>query len=115
MGLDMYVNDDDGELLYWRKEPAIHSWFEELALDKDIEFDSFNCIPVPLVKDDILKLRMDINNDNLNMSATGFFFGNHGDMDLDDYKDWKKDRLQECETMINSLSTGNTLTYDSWW
>ena len=45
MGLDMYINSKEGnEIAYWRKEPAIHDWFEGLAINKGIEFDKFNCI-----------------------------------------------------------------------
>ena len=117
MGLDMYVNTDaegDGELLYWRKQPALHKWFQDLADSKGIEYESFNCIPVPLEKEDILKLRMDINNHNLDFAAQGYFFGSN-DMDQDDMKEWLKTRLYECEEMLDSIDQGHNLTYDSWW
>ena len=58
MGLDMYIFKDDGkrgndELVYWRKHHNLHYWFEELAIDKGIEFDSFNTVKVPLTSEDI--------------------------------------------------------------
>lgn len=120
MGLDMYINTDDtesdGELIYWRKEPAIHSWFESLADSKNIEYEGdFNCVEVPLLKEDILKYRMDINNHNLDFGATGFFFGSNSRMDQDDLKYWIKERLQECDKMIAAIDNGHNISYNSWW
>lgn len=114
MGLDMYINTEKDDLLYWRKEPAIHAWFEALAVQKKIEFEVFNCVDVPLTKDDILKFRMDINNQNLDFGASGFFFGSNK-MDQDEQDEWAQLRLHECGEMLTSIECGNKLHYSSWW
>jgi len=118
MGLDMYMyldNIEENEILYWRKVPALHGWFEKLATDKGIKFESFNGIPVKVNKEDVYKLRTDLINDNLDMSVTGFFFGSDNNMSLDEYEKWKKNRLQECEIMLDSLENQDYIIYNSWW
>jgi len=123
MGLDMYIeiiqdSEEEEELdpvLYWRKQPALHEWFHQLALDKKIEFDDFNCVPVPLTKEDIFKLQQDLNNRTLDFGAKGFFFGSNDSMSEEEIKDWCHDRLQDCNKLLKSIEAGNQIQYNSWW
>lgn len=68
----MYIYEGDNEIAYFRKEPAIHDWFENLAIEKRIEFDSFNCVEVPLEIVDLHNLIDDLANRRLNYDACGF-------------------------------------------
>lgn len=119
MGLDMsieYIDQETGEaeeLLYWRKQPALHSWFEKLAVSKGIEFESFNCIDVPLVEEDILKLKKDLKEHTLDMKASGFFWGSNDNMSAGELDEWIKERLDECDAMLSALELN--IYYTSWW
>ena len=114
MGLDMYINGKDGrELAYWRKEPAIHDWFEGLAIIKGIEFDSFNCIPVPVTKLELEALIDDLKKKRLNYNASGFFWGSN----LDDANsdEWHIQQIETIENIISNIDDNEEIVYDSWW
>jgi hypothetical protein len=97
MGLDMYIfnrDNDDSEELYWRKEYDLQELFQNLAVKKGIEFESFNCIKVPLNVEDV-----DYILDNLE--------------EIEMYsKDYTRGKLQELKFKIH---TGGNFYYDSWW
>ena len=99
MGLDMYINNDNNEeVAYWRKHWDLHNAFEKLATHKGIEFDSFNCVPVPLEPGDLEYVESVL------------------DIEYDDktamYYTYTNDILTHCKFLIG---TGAKLTYDSWW
>ena len=119
MGLDHWIErrlpvaDHKEELIYWRKEPAIHDWFEKLAIDKGIKFESFNCVPVRIKKKHIKWLIEDITNDKLDYGRVGFFLG---------YKhlaEWKQARISELEELLQTMKDGKDYAYkyyyNSWW
>ena len=124
MGLDHWIErklpakDQKEELLYWRKEPAIHDWFERLAVDKGIEFESFNCVPVRIKKKDIKQLIEDIKNDNLDYGRVGFFFGSNI-MEPEDLAEWKHERISELSQLLQTMKDGKDYAYkyyyNSWW
>ena len=98
MGLDMYINTtkENDEVAYWRKHHSLHYWFEGLAIDKGIEFDSFNCVKVPLTKEDIENCIKD----------------------LDSIYDDEEDKCYTRELLtplVFKAGTGLELYYDSWW
>ena len=99
MGLDMYINnksitEGDNEVAYWRKHRELHNIFEDIATDKGIKYDSFNCVPVPLTVSDIDYI-LNTYKDNKEI--------------LDDYT---KEQLIHCKFLIG---TGANLEYNSWW
>ena len=124
MGLDHWIErrlphrDQKEELISWRKEPAIHDWFERLAVEKGIEFESFNCIPVRIKKKHIKQLIEDINNDNLDYGRVGFFFGSNI-MEPDELAEWKQDRITELSELLQTMKDGKDFAYkyyyNSWW
>ena len=124
MGLDHWierrlpVKDYKEELIYWRKEPAIHDWFQKLAVKKGIEFESFNCVPVRIKKKHIKQLIEDIINDNLDYGRVGFFFGSNI-MEPDELAEWKQDRITELSELLQTMKDGKDFAYkyyyNSWW
>ena len=124
MGLDHWierrlpVGDHKEELICWRKEPAIHDWFEKLAVEKGIEFESFNGVPVRIKKKDIKQLIEDINNDNLDYGRVGFFFGSNI-MEPEDLAEWKQDKITELSELLQTMKYGKDFAYkyyyNSWW
>lgn len=124
MGLDHWierrlpVGDHKEELIYWRKEPAIHDWFERLAVERGMEFESFNCIPVRVKKRHIKQLIKDITNDNLDYGRAGFFFGSNI-MEPEDLAEWKQDRITELSELLQTMKDGKDYAYkyyyNSWW
>ena len=124
MGLDHWIErrlphrDQKEELISWRKEPAIHDWFERLAVEKGIEFESFNCVPVRIKKKHIKRLIKDIINDNLDYGRSGFFFGSNI-MVPDELAEWKQDRITELSELLQTMKDGKDFAYkyyyNSWW
>lgn len=124
MGLDHWIErklphrDQKEELISWRKEPAIHDWFERLAVEKGIEFESFNCVPVRIKKKHIKQLIEDIINDNLDYGRSGFFFGS-SIMEPDELAEWKQDRITELSELLQTMKDGKDFAYkyyyNSWW
>ena len=127
MGLDMYafsmndraVIDDfsfdkefkDEEIMYWRKHNALHGWMEALYQNKGGTAESFNCIPLRLIKEDMEQLKKDISSDSLKPTS-GFFFGS-----TDDYYDsqMKAEDIAFADKVIALINNGKAVYYDSWW
>ena len=94
MYINQIDNDERNEVAYWRKHHELHDVFEQLATSKGIEFDSFNCVPVPLTFKDIDTILEEYKDD---------------EEILDDHT---KEQLIHCKFLIG---TGANLEYDSWW
>ena len=124
MGLDHWierklpVGDRKEELICWRKEPAIHDWFERLAVEEGMKFESFNGIPVRIKKRHVKQLIKDITNDNLDYGRVGFFFGSNI-MEPEDLVEWKHERISELSELLQTMKEGKDFAYkyyyNSWW
>jgi hypothetical protein len=123
MGLDMYLavttgrTDDKGrkeleQLHYWRKHNAMHHWFEQLAISRGLvnSVEDFNCVKVPLSREDLDRLECDIISGKLEPEA-GFFFG---PTDYDPKEDMGSDLLAVAKAR-QALAAGKEVFYDSWW
>jgi hypothetical protein len=121
MGLDMYaatcrqkpskpVDFEAGEvneLHYWRKHPNLHGWMENLYRQKGGKSDSFNCVNLELLSEDLEVLEHTIINKEL-PETTGFFFGaSNGSEQSDDLEFIRKAR--------EAISNGEFVFYTSWW
>lgn len=126
MGLDMYaftVHPDnakgdfeiaDGgtkeEFQYWRKHNALHSWMENLYQAKGGNAESFNCIPLRLTKEDLLKLIEDAKAHKLE-SASGFFWGGPYDYN----EEIANEDIEFAHKALAEIDKGYAVYYDSWW
>ena len=121
MGLDQfaYAIDNDGEkreIAYWRKHPNLQGWMQNLWESKGRPgdrnenniFGDFNCIPLELNKEDLVKLEYDITYQEMPIT-TGFFFGSDSD---DHYKDYDLKFIRKAR---EALDAGLTVVYDSCW
>jgi hypothetical protein len=117
MGLDQFAyaidNGEKRELAYWRKHPNLQGWMERLWESKGRpnaheDSDDFNCVPVELTKEDLVRLEYDITYREMPIT-TGFFFGSDSD---DDYREQD---LEFCRKAKEALDNGLTVVYDSWW
>ena len=126
MGLDMYAIytpadnvDEKGNIInkdnlthfdYWRKHHDLHGWMENLFRSRHPDYkDSFNCVPVRLMKEDLDNLEKDVISGSL-PPTTGFFFGNFPPDGESKRKDLEF--IQKARTLI---AEGNAVFYDSWW
>jgi hypothetical protein len=125
MGLDMYAwvvdkNDhnqdfsisedvEKEELAYWRKFNALHGWMQNLYYEKGGPADSFNCIPVRLTKDDLMRLQADAMDKRLTPTP-GFFFG-----DQTIYPEDIESTLEFVGKALAAITNGKEVYYDSWW
>lgn len=114
MGLDMWVfsrevgAEDRNEIAYWRKFNALHNYMEKLYRERGGEED-FNCVPVQLYKEDLLKLQRTILDNELKPTG-GFFFGPQ-----EIYPKDEESTLIFISRGLYALSQGQEVFYDSWW
>lgn len=116
---------------YWRKHPAIHDWMERIWISKnrtlpewhymdtacdDVSSDTpFNLIPLELTVRDLVTLSYAIANNELNYSASGFFFGRSRNPSDDDFSDQKARDLDAIRKAIDAIADGFVVYYDSCW
>ena len=94
------------ELAYWRKHPDLHGWMENLYREKGGREKSFNGDLVVLTLADLDRLEEDILRKNL-PKTTGFFFGESGEISLQD--------LEFVLDARKAIQEGDTVFYDSSW
>lgn len=129
MGLDMYAyavskenivdeftinkRDEANEFFYWRKNNALHAWMQACYKQKKLAAgqtaEEFNCVYLQLTKEDLSRLRKDIQEDNL-IPTAGFFFGALV-YDADD----KAADLKFVDEALHMLEDGFCVYYFSWW
>ena len=123
MGLDMYLmkkipNNEDVELIYWRKANQVFDWFDRNCANNAIE----NCVPVPVSTYDLMNLLKDVNavlEDNskakeLLPTTSGFFFGGT------EYDQWYYRDIIDTIEMLNKVLMETdfekeVVTYSSSW
>lgn len=125
MGLDMYAfvvpasaakgdfevdTKFKEELRYWRKHNALHACMESLYRHKGGAEQSFNCIPLRLTKEDLLKLIEDAKAHKL-QSATGFFWGHQYDYN----EEIANEDIEFAHKALAEIDKGYAVYYDSCW
>jgi len=102
------------ELCYWRKHPNLHGWMKDLFYEKGGNSDSgFNGDIVFLTREDVLKLKEQIEKHTLPDTA-GFFFG-ESYID-DEEREWRDIYDMECiEKMLAAIDSGDLIYYSSSW
>lgn len=101
---------DEGryELQYWRKHADLNKWMEDLYVRKG-GTESFNCIPLPLERDDIIALREHIDeHGGYAQRGEGFFWGNSQPEDIVDDRKF-------IDAALNALDEGSEIYYYCWW
>ena len=103
-------NPNAEEIMYWRKNNALHGWMELLAEERlGISAGEFNCEHLELEAEDLLRLIADIEGDKLKPTQ-GFFFGAQSYSEEEKAEDigWAKEALRLIES-------GLDIYYCSWW
>lgn len=103
-------NPESEEIMYWRKNNALHGWMETLAEERlGLSAGEFNCKHLKLDADDLLRLIADIEADKLKPTQ-GFFFGAQSYSEEEKKEDaaWAKEALRLIEG-------GFDIYYYSWW
>ena len=95
------------EIHYWRKHPNLHGWMEKLYRQKGGSAESFNCVDVQLVREDLDTLEADIKAGRLPYTE-GFFFGVSDGSELED-------DLSFINKARDALSENLSVFYSSWW
>ena len=122
MGLDMYLmkkipNNEDVELIYWRKANQIFGWFERHCANGEIE----DCEPVAVTEYDLFDLLEDIyivladhsKAEKLLPTTEGFFFGDTK------YNKWYFEDLErtkeKLEEVLCDITEDDELEFYAWW
>ena len=124
MGLDQYgvkskvssdrFNTENHErFFYWRKNPDLHGWMEELWEQKNEDFVvnnpdvQFNTVYLELTDDDLNDLESANESETL-PETTGFFFGTSDASD-------KESNRSFIETARQAIKDEYRIYYYSWW
>jgi hypothetical protein len=94
------------EIAYWRKHPNLHGWFERLAEQKNLEYESFNGVEMELTWEDLDELERAVKKREL-PATSGFFFGDPADQyyydsDLDFIKKARAELFLGLKVFYNS-------------
>jgi hypothetical protein len=123
MGLDMYAyavskvgtdfeipeGAEKTDIAYWRKHNMLHGWMEDLYRELGGSKEDFNCVPLLLTEERLLKLKAAIENETLT-PREGFFFGRT------DYQGMTKEQdLKFVNHALEIVHSGRAVYYDSWW
>jgi hypothetical protein len=125
MGLDMYAYSvskvgtdfeipegaEKTDIAYWRKHNMLHGWMEDLYRELGGSKEDFNCVPLLLTEERLLKLKAAIENETL-AGRSGFFFGST-DYDYQGYM--KENDLRFVNEALVIVQSGGAVYYDSWW
>ena len=96
---------------YWRKNHYLQGWMERLYQLKGGE-DTFNCVNIKLTEQDLLNLKRDIQNKNLE-ATSGFFFGE--DFEYYSEEGYVSEDLKFVDQALESIADGEDIVYSSWW
>ena len=100
----------DADFDYWRKFNHLHGWMEKLYYSKGGKAETFNCVNVRLMPEDLDRLEIDTKEKAL-QPTKGFLFGSYTELTEDD-----KDSVM---TFINkareAIKGGYAVFYESWW
>jgi hypothetical protein len=138
MGLDMYAFRHKGERIkpaedrdalkgterephefaYWRKHNRLQGFMENLYNKRhdgqELEWNSFNCVPLYLEKDDLDKLEAAINDRKL-PATEWFFYGSDSYTWEGEQDDIKATDLKFVSDARKYLLRGYKVFYECWW
>lgn len=113
-GQQVDLNFDDNKfpperIAYWRKFNHLHGWMERLYYAKGGTAETFNCVEVRLMPEDINKLEEDWKAGNLT-ATEGFFFGD--DKWYSQYDEYMAKFINDAR---DAFADGKAVFYTSWW
>ena len=124
MGLDQYAYkskvsseeftpDNHERIFYWRKNPDLHGWMEQLweQRNEDLVGNNpdmqFNTVYLELTADDLTDLEYQNEGETL-PETTGFFFGKSDESDKESNKEF-------IEIARQAINDKYRVYYFSWW
>ena len=125
MGLDQtaYITNYDPESgekeviqeFSWRKHARLQQFMQEtyLADHPESNWDDFNCEPLELTRDHIVKLKELVEQSRLPFCPGGFFWGHQ--FQEESQSEYEEQDLEFCETALQMLDKGHTVVYECWW
>jgi len=110
---DEFTPDNHEKIFYWRKNPDLHGWMEQLWRQQNEELIAnnpdmvFNTVFLELTLDDLTDLEYQNEGETL-PETTGFFFGKS------DKTDKEKNR-EFIEIARQAINDDYRVYYFSWW
>ena len=111
--IDEFTPDNIEKIFYWRKNPNLHGWMEQLweQRNEDLVVNNpdmhFNTVYLELTIDDLTDLEYQNEGGTL-PETTGFFFGKSDALHRDENREF-------IEVARQAISEGNRVYYFSWW
>lgn len=118
------INDNIGDRMeapyYWRKHARLQQFMMALwhsKKDEETPFgvmgSDFNCVPLMLTKEDVLKLQKLVQNDDLPFCPDGFFWGHQ--FQEESMREYKEQDLEFCEKALKWIEEGKEVFYECSW
>lgn len=118
------INDNIGDRMeapyYWRKHARLQQFMMVLwhsKKDEETPFgvvgSDFNCVPLMLTKEDVLKLQKLVQNDDLPFCPDGFFWGHQ--FQEESMREYKQQDLEFCERALKWIEEGKEVFYECSW
>jgi len=118
------INDNIGDRMeapyYWRKHARLQQFMMALwhsKKDEETPFgvmgSDFNCVPLMLTKEDVLKLQKLVQNDDLPFCPDGFFWGHQ--FQEESMREYKQQDLEFCEKALKWIEEGKEVFYECSW
>ena len=110
---DEFTPDNHERIFYWRKNPDLHGWMQQLWEQRNEDFVvnnpdmQFNTVYLELTIDDLTDLEYQNEGETL-PETTGFFFGKSDETD----KEANKEFIEIARQAIND---DYRVYYFSWW
>jgi len=105
---------------YWRKHARLQQFMMALwhsKKDEETPFgvmgSDFNCVPLMLTKEDVLKLQKLVQNDDLPFCPDGFFWGHQ--FQEESMREYKQQDLEFCEKALKWIEEGKEVFYECSW
>ena len=122
--VDLHDDFDDRKEspFHWRKHARLQQFMMELHDEKNDGpkkgervgmMNSFNCEPMLLTREDVLRLQKCVQNDSLPFCPDGFFWGHQ--FQEESMREYKQQDLEFCEQALKWIDEGKEVFYECWW
>ena len=99
----------------WRKPARLQQFMNNLYLEQNPEsnWEEFNCKPLELTREHIVRLQELVENSNLPFCPGGYFWGHQFQEEAQN--EYEIQDKQFCEIALDMLDKEHSVFYECWW